>query len=146
MLEVIYVFLGKYLILALGVVVVYYWWRKEESLVLKIILACALAVSFSEVIKVLVPEARPPVSLIGRIAGSSFPSSHAAVSVALATTLWFQKRNSRLVVLLVALAVAVGRVLVRAHYPLDILGGAVVGFVAARLVVPVVIYLKKEEK
>lgn len=146
MIEVIYVFLGKYLILVLGLVVLYYWWRKEESLVLKIILACALAVSFSEVIKILVPEARPPASLIGSIADSSFPSSHTAAAVALATTLWYQKRNSRLVVLLVALAVAVGRVLVGAHYLFDVLGGAVIGFAAARLVVPVVIYLKKDEK
>ncbi|MDP2874429.1 MAG: phosphatase PAP2 family protein [bacterium] len=146
MLEAIYVFLGKYLILALGLIIVYYWRRKEESLVLKLILACALAVSFSEVIKILVPEARPPTSLIGSIADSSFPSSHTAAAVALATTLWFQKRNSRLVVLLVALGVAVGRVLVGAHYPFDVLGGAVVGFVTARLVVPVEIYLKKDKK
>lgn len=146
MIEILYVFLGKYLVLALGLVVIYYWRRHEESLVLKIILACALAVSFSELTKIFVPIARPSGSLIGKIEDSSFPSSHTAAAVALATTLWYQKRNSRLVVLLVALAIAAGRVLVHAHYPFDVLGGAAVGFLAARLVVPVEIYWKRSGK
>lgn len=67
---------------------------------------------------------------------SSFPSNSAAAIWSLAWSAWLGQRESRLTRWGVALAalMAISRVWVGVHYPLDIVGGALVGMVAAALV------------
>jgi undecaprenyl-diphosphatase len=61
----------------------------------------------------------------------SFPSGHAASAVAAAVTLARLWPNGRLVLWLLAVLVAVSRIYVGVHYPLDVLGGAVLGLACA---------------
>jgi undecaprenyl-diphosphatase len=65
--------------------------------------------------------------LVLRPASSSFPSNHAANSFALATLLSFYHRKIAWVLLAAASLVAFSRVYVGDHYPLDVLGGALLG-------------------
>ena len=67
--------------------------------------------------------------------GYSFPSGHAATSFAGAVILGYLFRRALPGLLALAVLVAFSRVYVGVHYPLDILGGAVIGALVAFLVI-----------
>jgi undecaprenyl-diphosphatase len=70
----------------------------------------------------------------------SFPSGHAATSFAAATVLTFARPGWAPAFYLLALAIGFSRVYVGVHYPLDVVGGAVLGIavaIALRLLVKV---------
>ena len=69
-------------------------------------------------------------TLVARSADGSFPSDHAAASVAIATVLVLAHRRLGLVALAAAGLVCVARVYVGAHYPGDVLAAAVGAAVA----------------
>lgn len=64
---------------------------------------------------------------------NSFPSLHSALAVAIASVsaLWFRKLSEVLYVF--ALLIMTSRIFVGAHYPLDVVVGAVIGWVIAYL-------------
>ncbi|MCD6234085.1 MAG: phosphatase PAP2 family protein [Candidatus Marinimicrobia bacterium] len=63
----------------------------------------------------------------------TFPSNHAANFFTVAAVLTFFYRKRRFIPWLMAVLVAYSRVYVGRHYPLDVLAGAVLGFVIGRL-------------
>ncbi|MCB0076569.1 MAG: phosphatase PAP2 family protein [Anaerolineales bacterium] len=67
---------------------------------------------------------------------SSFPSNSAAAMWAMAWALWLRDRRSPLgrMALLLAALMGFSRIWVGVHYPADIVGGALVGIIAATLV------------
>ncbi len=66
--------------------------------------------------------------------GNSFPSGHAATSFAGAVILAYLLPRALPALLLLATLVAVSRVYVGVHYPLDILAGAALGALVAGIV------------
>lgn len=66
--------------------------------------------------------------------GHSFPSAHTAVAFAIAVTVWLHDRSVGYVFILLAILVGVGRILANVHYPIDIIGGAIIGIVVAVLI------------
>ena len=104
------------------------------------------AFALAEVAKKIIDEHRPPLALQAMAADHtpSFPSGHATTSAAIAVVLvavvavGFRWRFAAVVVAgLYALVVAVSRVYLADHYPLDVLGGILsalaAGFVVAGL-------------
>jgi len=98
-------------------------------------------------IKVLIGRLRPMNVLLrlrSRIVdGYSFPSGHATTSFGLA---WVVSRSYphlgvQVAVYLVAATIAFSRVYVREHYPLDVLGGAILGSVVAVSLYPLFTWL-----
>jgi membrane-associated phospholipid phosphatase len=66
---------------------------------------------------------------------ASFPSDHASVSYAIAFAVVAFDPIAGAIFLVVATAIAVGRLFIGAHYPSDVLVGLVVGLIAAGVVV-----------
>ena len=106
-------------------------WR----VVLAVVLASVLA---NNVIKPIVARPRPAVAQPGahivgwQPVGYSFPSGHAAECVAGACALAIMIPRRRLLLFTIAGLIALSRVFVGAHYPLDIVGGAILGWAVAR--------------
>jgi len=65
---------------------------------------------------------------------NSLPSGHAALSFALAYVVWKHDRDWGIAFFMLAAVVAVSRVFVGVHYPVDVLAGAVVGILAGWIV------------
>lgn len=68
-----------------------------------------------------------------RPSGSSFPSGHTSSSFAAAFTIFFFNKKAGIAAFLLASLIAFSRMYLFVHYPTDILGGIVVGFICAKL-------------
>lgn len=64
----------------------------------------------------------------------SFPSGHATLAFALAFVVFKQDRDWGIAFLILATIVAIGRVFTGLHFPLDIIGGAILGWLGAWIV------------
>jgi undecaprenyl-diphosphatase len=101
------------------------------------ILAVALADWLSVGLKALFDRERPqfrypePKPLLHSAHDGAFPSGHAATSFAAATILSFAFPKLAPYLYILAAAVSFSRVYVGVHYPLDIVGGAVLGLLVA---------------
>jgi membrane-associated phospholipid phosphatase len=111
--------------------------RIKKEQVLHALLASIIAWIVAHIIKNLFPTVRPFIADGGPVLtatihnDSAFPSGHAALAFALATALWLHDRKIGLIYLLLAVVVGMARVFGNVHYPLDIVGGAVLGILSA---------------
>lgn len=93
-------------------------------------------------------EARPYVTndilpLISyRADDASFPSRHTAISFVMALPFLYYKSKWGIPLLLLAIWVGLSRIYVGVHYPLDILGGIIVGIVSLIISKQIVKFLK----
>ena len=74
------------------------------------------------------PEPRP---LVGVPHSGAFPSGHAAAAFAAATVIAYASRRLAVPAYILAALVAWSRVYVGVHWPLDVIGGAVLGVLVA---------------
>jgi undecaprenyl-diphosphatase len=101
------------------------------------IIAVALADWSAMGLKALVDRPRPPLRyvepepLVRTPHDGSFPSGHAATSFAAATILSFAFPRLAPFLFVLAALIAWSRVYVGVHYPLDIIGGAILGILVA---------------
>ena len=80
--------------------------------------------------------------LVGASSAKSFPSAHAANSFAMATVASWGYRRLAPLFYVVAALVAYSRIYVGLHYPLDAVGGALLGILLGRLSIWVVVRLR----
>lgn len=57
----------------------------------------------------------------------SFPSGHACFAFFIATMIYLRNKKMGVIFYFMALLVGIGRVLANVHYPIDVLGGAMLG-------------------
>lgn len=94
------------------------------------------------------PATERPFEILGVAAGASylnnpgFPSDHALFTAFLTLAVWFETKRKAISIILVVLtlAVCVGRVLALVHTPLDVIGGVLVASVGALW------YLQRDKK
>ena len=75
----------------------------------------------------------------------SFPSNHAANSFAFATVLSYFFEQKKVVLFALASIIAFSRVYVGVHYPLDIICGAIIGYILSWMVLSLWIIIKMRE-
>lgn len=125
-----------FLFLGLGVLWVTDGRIKKEQ-VIHALFATALTFIIAEAIKYLFHTQRPFISdgrevdVLFTPKDGAFPSSHTAVSFALAVTIFLHDRSIGFWFVVGAILIGIARVLANVHYPIDILGGAFVGIVIA---------------
>ncbi|MFJ3234623.1 phosphatase PAP2 family protein [Streptomyces sp. NPDC086787] len=120
------------------------WWRARRTdaaaavNALAVPVVAVLAYGVDMALKSVVREDRPCQSLRVRTLEAcpapgdwSFPSNHMAIATASAAALVFVTRRVGAIAAVAALLMGVSRVWVGAHYPHDVLAGAVVGVVVA---------------
>ena len=111
---------------------------KKET-VIHAIFACLTAWIVAELIKYFFPTLRPfqidnliPQTLT--IPGDgAFPSSHTAVAFALSVTILKHDKKVGILYLIMAGLVGIARIIAHVHYPIDIIGGALLGTLISRL-------------
>ncbi len=116
--------------------------RRHPQVVLAVLLASLPATLISHALKEALDMARPfavlgeQINVIGPyLKSNSFPSGHTTTAFVLAAVLSLSLRSpfTRFWVLLLALLVGFSRIAVGAHWPLDIFGGMVCGWVSGLL-------------
>jgi len=126
---------AKYLPLVFALAVVGLWlswraWNQRGALLAGV--SALIALGLGQLIGKALPRPRPYLNytvnqLIPPSLDTSFPSDHAILGFALAVMVWRYNRRAGLALLVLATVMAIARVFVGAHYPGDVLGGAVLG-------------------
>lgn len=114
--------------------------KKEQ--VLHALFASGLAWVFGNMLKEIFHTDRPfvennlPIMALtnSTVNSYAFPSVHTAVSFALAFTIWLHDKSVGSAFLVIAILIGVGRVFGNVHYPVDIIGGAILGIIVAFIV------------
>lgn len=147
------VFLAQYLIYGIPIllIILWFWSVPVKKATFKSLLAAVIAwLGFAKIIASLVGRSRPTEALLGgkellfHRPDTSFPSDHAAMLFALALSLrLYGMKKLGNVLLVVAALISISRVMVGVHFPLDVIGGAILGSLVAWLLWMIREYLDK---
>lgn len=126
---------AKYLpiVFALALVALWLSWRaRNQRGAFLAGVSALIALGFGQVIGKALPRPRPYLShavnqLIPPSLDTSFPSDHAILGFAVAVMVWTYSRHAGTALLILATLMAIARVFVGAHYPGDVIGGAMLG-------------------
>ena len=130
------IFLAKYLIFIVVLMVFGAWLQAKVKirwqLGLSVFLAVIIAIILGRLAAKLYFHPRPfitngTVPLIAHANDNGFPSDHALVAATLATAVYFYWRKLGITLIVLALLVGLGRVWAGVHWPIDILGGLIIG-------------------
>lgn len=114
--------------------------RIKKEQVMHALLASLIAWLVALLIKHFFPTIRPfvlngrEVDVLFKPTDAAFPSAHTALAFSLAVTIFMHDRRVGWFFLIGALVIGIARVLANVHYPVDILGGALIGTLVAVLV------------
>ena len=106
--------------------------KKKE--ILAVFITSGFAWVVARLLKLLIQTARAEVIPLISESGYAFPSGHATFFMALAFAIYFLHKKAGYWFMLFALIIGVARIMAGVHFPLDILGGFVLGALVAYLV------------
>jgi len=141
LLDKIMIFSAKATPIIFALILIYLWFsnRKNESLFAFYSVVVGLLIS--NLIGLVYFHPRPFVEHLGTMliqhkADASFPSDHTTLTFSVAFMLLMFKSTRILGILAVFLAgmCGIGRIYVGVHWPFDIIGGIVVGFIASSII------------
>lgn len=113
--------------------------EKDNRVAKKTLFAMAIVWIIVFTVKRLFPSLRPfeileivPLTVVAE--NTSFPSAHAALAFTMATSVWLAKHPLGFIMLVMAVVVAVGRILLWVHFPVDVIVGALIGVLVVLVV------------
>ena len=128
-----------YLVVFLGCSFLFYFIFKSLKYVVQLTLVMALALSSNVILKQIINRARPDLEHLVTVETLSYPSGHAMTSMAfygfLIYLLYRFKINSFLkfaisaLLVVLILSIGISRIYLGVHYPSDIAGGFIAGFI-----------------
>lgn len=133
-------FFAVYVINIIPAILLVSWlWIPHRELVLKTVSALVIAIVVAKLLSAIYPHSRPFVDGVGyqflyHSASSSFPSSHGTIAFtfALAFMLW-GRVSQGIAFYSMALAIAWARVYLGVHWPIDMVGGFLVGLLGCAI-------------
>lgn len=140
---------------AIAALLFHYYWKSSTWTNRSLFLFSAVAVSgiLADIIKVIAGRFRPSELFEHGLYGfdffhieralTSFPSGHTATAFALATAIVYLWPRYSALAWLFALSVGISRIAITAHYPSDVLGGALTGILCVAVLLR---YWKKDPK
>ena len=139
-LDALGVFFAEYFIYILGGAAVVLFWKKLRRIVWLVLAVILARFGIAELIRLFWLRPRPfvdnNVNLLVEIADKpSFPSGHASVCFAISYIVYHYNKKAGIIFFFASFLVSIARIFVGVHWPLDILGGAVVGTIAGWIVV-----------
>ncbi|MGG3467919.1 undecaprenyl-diphosphatase [Neobacillus pocheonensis] len=134
--------------------IILYWFlpkAENRKMVAEAILAACVALSINVLIGHFFYRDRPFVShhvnwLIPHAKNASFPSDHATAAFVIAVAIWIWRKRDGWMWLLLAAGIALSRVWTGVHYPLDVVGGMVIGAGSAFVIHSLLIRSEKINK
>ena len=132
-LDAFWIFWAKYSVFIFGLAWVYYF-RRDRELFLRMFLAILITFAVVSAVKNIRVFPRPFTQenvrlLIAHHADSAFPSKHSSTAFTIAFGIFLKRKKTGVLFLVLASLVAVSRVVVGVHYPLDVLTGAALGII-----------------
>ncbi|MCX6751569.1 MAG: phosphatase PAP2 family protein [Candidatus Nomurabacteria bacterium] len=124
-----------YIVILLAVIYLFFYKKNWKDFFI-IFISSGLAWFISYILKILIHTPRPfdvfpkVVSLFSET-GYAFPSGHATFFMALAFSIFFNHKKVGYIFIFFALLIGLARIIAGVHFPIDILGGYIVGFVIA---------------
>ncbi|MBK3497096.1 phosphatase PAP2 family protein [Viridibacillus sp. YIM B01967] len=130
---------SKYGPILFGMVFIWLWFSKSKNqhenrkIVLYALTIVILTIGIDKIIEMAYFRPRPyvnhAVTLLFEKSNldPSFPSNHAAGSFALAFALFWKRRKVGSILIIMACLMALSRIFIGVHYPLDVLAGAIIG-------------------
>jgi undecaprenyl-diphosphatase len=128
-------------------------YKKYRLIVLQSFIAGSLARGIAEIIRFFVDRPRPFVnnevnflhikSFIEDISSRSFPSGHASFFFGISTVLFFYNKKLGIIFFLASLPIVFARIYCGIHWPLDMVGGLIVGIFSGILIIKIFQKLNK---
>ena len=106
--------------------------RKSWRELFLVFASSGVAYVFSKILKILIHTNRPfvefsNVQVLGSATGFAFPSGHATFFMALAIAIFLLHKKAGYIFIIFALLIGLARIVAGVHFPVDILGGFVLG-------------------
>ncbi|MBJ8030159.1 undecaprenyl-diphosphatase [Bacillus cereus group sp. N21] len=137
------VFVAEYMLYALVLGVLIYWFTRNNKNRMMIIQG-GLAFIVAEIIGKIVGQfyshhqpfaVLPNVNqLVEHEIDNSFPSDHTILFFSICVSMWLVRKKEGWLWLMLAFCVAISRIWVGVHYPIDVVTGALVGIISALFV------------
>lgn len=131
--ELLIKFLATFLIVLMALGALYFFRRKSALYLILGLAGYGLQQIVIFLIKIFIKTTRPYIALNEKPlvmfapTDYSFPSGHACFAFFMATLVFIRNRRLGVLFYFVAILISWGRVLANVHYPIDVVGGAVLG-------------------
>ncbi|MGE8202970.1 undecaprenyl-diphosphatase [Heyndrickxia sp. NPDC080065] len=149
------IFFAEYMLYFLFLVLVFHWFTrrtKNRMMVIQAVIATVVAEVLGKIAGHFYSHNQPFAvlphvnKLIDHAIDNSFPSDHSIVFFSICVSVWLVRKKEWWLWLILAPCVAISRVWVGVHYPVDVLTGALLGIISALFVywlVPKLAFIKQ---
>lgn len=137
------VFIAEYMVYFLGLGLVVYWFtrnHRNRMMVIQAVITFILAEILGKLAGLFYSHYQPFAvlqdvnQLVEHAIDNSFPSDHSILFFSVCASFWLMRKKEGWLWLVLAVFVGLSRVWVGVHYPVDVITGALLGFISALFV------------